>query len=129
MHKVKKIAQEMTPERVLFFVKKIKEYEQDLALHHRRMSRKSIRVKAVRAVYSENEIWKNFKLTMLEFTEYVSVVLSELPQEIVNLFGEKVPVEPPRHHKSESFEEWQSRAPWRGHFLNGEIGGLYGFDH
>lgn len=126
MHKVKRvIAQEMTPNRILFFAEEIKKTERELAVNHRRMSKQSIRVKAIQKVYSDKKIWKMFKLTLLSFQETVSIVLSEIPQEIINLFGEKEPLE----GKNSTFEEWQSKAPWREHFLKGEIGGLYGFDH
>lgn len=62
---------------------------------------------------------------MVEFQLTISQVLSEIPNEMINLFGEREPLKKPS--KDETFTEWQARTPFREQWLNGDIRGT--FDH
>ena len=126
MHKVhRNIQQEMTPERIVFLADKIKDIEKGLRIHHRRMTDKNIRQKGIQTIYKEFSIWKSFNITMVEFQLTISQVLSEIPNEMINLFGEREPLK--KTSKDETFTEWQSRTPFREQWLNGDIRGT--FDH
>lgn len=104
---------------------------------------------AFEKIYKEFKIKKIFHIEKYEFLEklrkyeedvvkkaveetlHVELLPGDHPDGVqLNLQGEiEMPFSQISFNEDKEFKNWQKSAPWRQEWLNGEIGGCYGFYH